>query len=208
MNTIGPPPSRSRLRLLPILGALFAFGMIVLGVSALWVFSSLRLSSDARALRNSLFAASSASWSKKIEVNLGWLVVTTARMGLRFARLDPKARIALESPRTGQIGIYELRDGRRRADRAALLSAADRMMAERGWERLVGVLEPETLVVIYVRKGVSSPQNLPVCFAVIDHERLVVGSARSNLEPLMRLATQEFEKHEHRAPVEFSAVFR
>jgi len=208
MNTIGLPPSRSRVRLLPVLGALFAFWVVLFAIGALWVLSSLRLSSDARALRNSLFAASTASWSKTIEVNLGWLAVTTARTGLRFARLDPKARIALESPRAGQIGIYELRDGRRRADRAALLSAADRVMANRGWDRLVGVLEPETMVAVYVRKGVSSPQNMAVCFAVIDHERMVVGSVRSDLEPLMQLARQEIEKQKRRAPLEFSAVFR
>ena len=198
MNAPAFSSPRRRSLFLPILGAILLLGLFFLASASLWVISSLRLSSTARVLRNGLFASTSAHWNKKIEVNAGWLTVKAAQEALRFAHLDRKARTALESLRAGQVGVYELANRRDGLDRAAFLSAADHVMAGRGWDRLVGVLRPEAMVAVYIQKNISSPHDLAVCFAVMEREHLVVGSARSNLKPLMDLASEEWEKHEHR----------
>jgi len=201
--------SRSSNPLPAILGLAVALVVVFFTAAGIWVMSSLRLGGDARALRNAVFTSAAARWDRKIEVNAGSFTVNLARTGLQFARLDSEARTALEALRAGEVGVYQFKGGRDQVDRAALFAAADRAMERRGWYRLVGVMKDAEMVAVFVSKKAGSPEDLKVCFAVTDGEHLVIGSARANLEPLARLASEQIESHlAHRAPVRLSAAMR
>jgi len=203
-KTSAPPSSQ----LLWILAGTFALGLIFVLLLVAGVTSYVRLGSDERALRNGLLEAA-GPWERKLEVNLGSFTVGLARTGLLFAKLDSQARTALQTIRAGEVGVYQLKHGRGRIDQAAMLRSADRVMAGRGWDRLVGVVNSDRLVAVYASRKALSPQDFKVCVAVIDDGRLFVASARSNLEPLMELIRSRPEWPLHaRAVPPLSAVFK
>src|SRR5690242_12302246 len=107
-----------------------------------------RLSRDARCLRDSLTdlrSAASPAWHKRFELRVGAITCALVRTGLHFAPLDADARLALDSVRGGEAGIYEDHGRVRWSDRTALLSNADSAMEQRGWERLVRVAQKDDL---------------------------------------------------------------
>lgn len=190
MNTpplINPVPIRRGNLILTLLGLTLVLGFTFIAVVVLGVMSYVHLGSDARALRNSLSRTASIPWKKTVEVNIGSFTTSLARVGLEFAHLDHDARLALQAVRSGEVGVYELAKGSK-PDPAKLLPSADAVMDKRGWDRLVGVSEPGTLVAIYVRRTAPSSGDLQFCFAVFAEEHVVIGSARGDLAPLVELA--------------------
>ncbi len=186
MNSSEKPSAPPSAQLLRILAGTFALGVVFVLLIVAGVTSYVRLGPDERALRNGLLEAA-GPWERKLEVNLGSFTVGLARTGLLFAHLDSNARTALRTIRAGEVGIYQLKQGRGRVNQAAMLRAADRVMAGRGWDRLVGVVNSDRLVAVYASRKALSPGDFKVCVAVIDDGRLFVASARGNLEPLMEL---------------------
>ncbi len=177
------------LGLLLALGALLGLVLLVVGVTGY-----IRLGRDTRALRDSVLKSSVARWDKKVEVSVGACTLKLVRFGLSFAPLDAEARKvlgALKSVRGAEAGVYKLHDGRSLLDRAAMMAAADDVMAARGWDRMVGVLNRRDLVAIYVPKGARPARNVKVCLLALRGPDLVVASARSNLEPLWELAMEQ-----------------
>ncbi len=174
------------------LGVLFVatlgLPIILLACGLLTLASLLRLDGDARALSDSFLGSRDLQWQRRIEVNARWPVVSLARAGLGFAKLEPEARLALQSIRAGEVGVYHLEDRTRGGSSMSVLRKADEVMSGRGWERLVGVVEEGQTVAVYVKRDAGSTGDLKVCFAVMARDQLVVGSARSDLEPLMKLA--------------------
>ncbi|MFO1513363.1 MAG: hypothetical protein U1F83_10695, partial [Verrucomicrobiota bacterium] len=55
----------------------------------------------------------------------------------------------------------------------------------RGWERVVGVLDGEDLVGVYVPGKAISAEQLRCCIVVFDGRQMVLVSARANVEPLL-----------------------
>jgi hypothetical protein len=151
------------------------------------VMGYFRLSSETKALRQAVMGARTGDWEKQFGVNVGGLTLDLVRAGSSFFKLPREARAALDALRGADVGVYQLRSARLALDPPAILPAADRAMKERGWERVVGVLDGQTLVAIYVpRKGLSAGR-IRCCLAVLDDRQLVVVSARGNLDPLMRV---------------------
>ncbi len=185
-----PPIARPRNWLIPVLLFILVLGALLLGSVVYGITSYLRLGSDERALRNGLLKAAAAPWERKLEINVGPLTVALARIGLLFAHLKPEAQKAAQCIRAGEVGIYQFENRARPVDRAALLAAGDRVMDGRGWDRLVGVIEPHNFVAVYVPRKSPAAKELKVCVAVIDEGRLVVASARGNLEPLMEIVRE------------------
>jgi len=102
------------------------------------------------------------------------------------------------------VGVYKLREGHKELKRAVILSAADKAMARRGWDRIVGVLNQGEFVAIYVRHDLRSTRNVRVCLLTLSGEGMVVASARSNLEPLMEMAFKRVEwRQKGRVPIPF-----
>ena len=147
-----------------------------------------KVSSDAGALRDSAEKSSGSNWDKQIEIGVGVITLNLARTGLAFVSLDPEARNALRAVRAAEVGVYKLHGAHSTLNHAAVLSAADKVMAERGWDRIVGVMNRDGLVAIYVRKDASSSRNLKACLVTMNREEMVVASARSDLEPLFEIA--------------------
>lgn len=198
MTTANPqplPPRRRRSPLLAVLAIGAGVGVFTLGLLILGLTSYLRVGRDVKALRDSLRASAAVRWDKKIEVNVGAFTLGVARACLSFADsdLDREARKALGALRAAEVGVYHLRDRRRRLDNAALLSAADEAMAARGWERLVGVSERRDLVAIYVPRDARSERDIKACMAIVNNREVVVAAGRGDLEPLMDLALRELQ---------------
>jgi hypothetical protein len=140
---------------------------------------------DTRALRQTVLRASGVEWTPNIELGVGGGLLGLARVGLSFADLPSEARAVLSSVRSADVGIYHLRE--RCPDRSALLAATDRGMAEKGWERVVGVISGRELVATYLPRELRSSRDVRLCVMVLEGEQLVIVSARGNLEPLFEL---------------------
>src|SRR5262245_5868471 len=160
-----------------------ATGLLTIGLTGCF-----RVSSDVGALRDSVMKAAQAEREQRIEIGVGPITLNLARAGLAFVDLEPDARTALQVVRSAEVGVYKLRGGHKQRSHAAMLSAADKTMAERGWDRVVGVMNPRELVAVYLAANARSPRSVKVCVVVLNGKELVVASARSNLETLMELA--------------------
>ena len=110
------------------------------------------------------------------------------RAGLSFVSLPPEARTALRAVRGAEVGVYHLSEDMSVLDQGALLSAADRAMAGRGWERLVGVCREHEFVAVYLPKEQRASAQVQAYVAVVNRADLVVVAARTALEPLLELA--------------------
>jgi hypothetical protein len=176
--------------------ALFAALILSIATLAVGVVRSFGLGPDSAALRDGLMKSRAASWSRQVEVGVGSLPVTLARSALNFVPLEPEVRSALQSFRGGEVGVYQRHNTNTRVDQSKLLEAADRTMSRRGWDRIVGVGSPGELVAVYVPHDLKSPRNVRVCVVVADREQLVIVSARSNLEPILQLASGRPEWNE------------
>jgi hypothetical protein len=154
-----------------------------------------RVSTDVGALRDSVTKAAQAEQEERFEIGVGPLTLNLARAGLAFVDLEPEARTALRAVRSAEVGVYKLRGERREFNHAAMLSAADKTMAGRGWDRVVGVINRHELVAIYVPGNARSSRNMKVCLVTMNDRELIVASARSNLEPVIELAWDKTQHH-------------
>lgn len=164
--------------------ALLLCPFVALGVIALGAASYLHLSSDTRALRNGLMKASGVEWQQNIGLNIGGTTLSLVRAGVSLAPLDAHARAAVQTVRGVEVGIYELTAGAKPPDCAAMLAAADTVLNARGWERVVGVLDGEELVSVYVPSEAIMARQVKCCVLVFDGQQMVLVSARADVEPL------------------------
>jgi len=185
-----PPATRRPTRRLWLWG-LLATPLLLLVVLAAVVANCFRLGSDTRALRNELIRSSGVEWRQRIALNAGRLTLGAIRAGLSCARLDTGARAALQSVQTAGVGVYQLPSGTPPPDRAAMLAAADSAMTARGWERVVGVMDGQDLVTVYLPEKNVSVHRLKCCVMVFDGEEMVLVSAQGNLEPLLKYALDQ-----------------
>ena len=178
------------------------YGVATLGV--VQAISFFRVSSDSRALRECIIGADAPSWHKKAEVSPGVVSLGLARLGLSFVEGIPQeARTALQALRGAEVGVYERSVGGDMGPRSSMLAAADRAMAARGWERVVGVVERRDVVLVYVPRDLRAGRQARVCVAVINERNLVVAMARANLAPLLRLAQEAFSRAERLRAVRY-----
>jgi hypothetical protein len=167
---------------------------LVIGVTGFF-----RLGRDARCLRNSLTQAgepASVNWDKKIELSVGPLSCSMLRAGLSFVHLDPDARQALRVVRGAEVGVYQSQSRFPGVSPSRALASADRAMADRGWQRLVGVVKEHEWVLVYVPNDMKSTANVRACVAIMEPRQLVIVAARSNVDPLLALALRHAEEKE------------
>ena len=162
---------------------------------AVGVTSYFRLSSDTKALRNGLIKSSGVEWRQRLALNVGGLTLGAVRTGISFAPLDAKARAALEAVRGAEVGIYQLASGAEPPDCATMLAAADTAMTARGWDRVVGVIDRDNLVTVYISEKTTSARRMECCVMVFDGEQMILASAQANLQPLLQIALEETTAH-------------
>jgi len=182
---IQPPPKKRRWLWLVV--ALLLIPLMALGGLALGVASYFRLSSDTRALRNELTQASGAKWRKQLNLNIGNTTLSLARVTSALVKLDADVHTALNAVRGVEVAIYELDSTAKVPDRAAMLNATDKALNSRGWERVVGVLDGDDMVSVFLPAKISSANQLKFCVVVLDGRQLVLVSARVNPQPLLEL---------------------
>ena len=155
------------------------------------VTSYFRPSSATKALRNGLIESSGVEWRQRIALNVGGLTFGAVRGGLSFFPLDARARAALGAVCGAEVGIYELVSDAERPDCAAMLAAADKAMTSRGWDRVVGVIDGDNLITVYISEKTTSARRLECCVMVFDGEQMILASALANLQPLVQIALEE-----------------
>ena len=101
-----------------------------------------------------------------------------------------EARTALRALEGAEVGVYERSAGGGMGSRSTMVAAADRAMAARGWERVVGVAERQQMVLVYVPRNLPTWGRAQVCVAVVSERELVVALARAKLKPLLELAQE------------------
>jgi len=189
---IHPPAKR---RWLWLILAIILLPLIPLGGLALGVASYFHLSSDTRALRNELTRASGTEWRKQIGLNIGDTTLGVARGALLFINVDRDAQTVLRAVHGVEVSIYELASTSNAPDRAAMLNAADKAMSSRGWERVVGVLDGDDMVSVFLPAKITSASQTKCCVTVLDGRRLVVVSARADLQPLLECLRNKSDWH-------------
>jgi hypothetical protein len=153
--------------------------------------------SEAQAVQDALVNGLPGEWQTRIQVSVGPALFGLARAGVALADIEPEARTAIRSVRGCKVSIHQFVGDK--ADRAAMLAGADRTMNERGWERVVGVLDRDELVAVYAPSGELTTRRLPLCVMVFDGRELVVVSALGNAEPLAELAFAELRRAQGQA---------
>src|SRR6185503_11503215 len=144
------------------------------GLVTICLTGCFRVSSDVGALRDSVMKAAHAEREERIEIGVGPLTLNLARAGLSFVDLDPEVRAALQVVRSAEVGVYKVRNKRQQLSHAAMLSAADETMADRGWDRVVCVMNRHEFVAVYVPGNVRSTRNMKVCFVTVNNHECVV----------------------------------
>jgi hypothetical protein len=175
-------------------------GFIVLGVVVLFlmmcaigVVGAFQLGSETTVLRKTFMSSVAGNWDKKIAIRVGGITTALVRGGSRFFNLPPEPRAALDALHGAEVGVYNLREEPGYVERGAILTRADRAMAARGWDRIVGIIQEHDLVAVYMPHKKVSARNLRCCVAVFSGRDLVVVSARGNVEPLLALAEKHIE---------------
>ncbi len=189
----------------PKLGIALAVALGSLGLTGCF-----KVSRDVQALRDGVVKAAQVEEPQgRIELGVGALTLNLARAGLAFVDLEPEARTVLHAVRSAEVGVYKFRGRRQRPNYAAVLSAADKTMAGRGWDRVVGVMNRNELVAIYVPAQAHSTRNVKVCVVALNGQEMVIASARSNLETLTALALDRVDRHTiDLSPLRLSALER
>lgn len=193
MNSIPPVQPVSRRSWAWIWVALGFMGLLMLVplTLAVMVWSALHTGRDATALRLAAARASDVRWERTVEFSAGHLLFSLARFGLGFAPIDRDARLALRSVQRAEVAVFEPRPGSATPlNRAAILTEADVVMTRRGWDRLVGVVDSDQTVAVYVPAR-GGQEHLDACILVVNQENLIVVSARTDLAPLLELLERQ-----------------
>jgi hypothetical protein len=150
-----------------------------------------RVSSETRALRDATLELVDAD--EKIELGVGFFTVRLARFGSQFLELPPEAKLVMEAVSGAECSVYEIRGGK--PDSSEVLLRADKAMAKRGFDRIVGVADREDLVAVYIPRSMKSHRNMQVSVLVLNRTQLVCVKARGDLEPLMQIALDQANQH-------------
>lgn len=187
-NSKVKPRSGLRLILRWMLGltAVSTLGLAVVAVNLL------TLNRETAALRNAMFAATGASATTVVQLDIGpaWMLASRAVVAL-VPQVPDEARLALKAARRACVGVYQIPHGIQVRDGAALMVRADELMADRGWTRTVGVMKKSQTVLLYVQKQPENSDGLRVCVAVCEGSQIVVVSAEVATEPLRELLAQK-----------------
>ena len=188
---VTPSPARRSYARWIIAGLVILVAPMVLVAAGL--FSLLTLDRDAAVLRREVMTATGSDWHTKVQMNLGWGTLGTARTVLRFIEHKDiaDARLALQAVRSASVGVYERTNRDDDVDLDQMLVHTDKMMERRGWSRMVGVVEGRQTVLIYTSDVKMSSDKIDLCLAVVDGRELVVVSTRVDAAVLAELV----EKH-------------
>lgn len=179
-----PVPRRSAFRTF-LLWCAVSVGVCLLALGSV-VWSAVTLSREARTLKDAMVATLDAPVTTKVQVTAGPGLLAAARGVLWFLPEVPAdATTALGSVRSASVGVYQLTFDA--ADRRGCVRQSDARMSARGWQRVVGVNDGNSTVLVYAPQGASSHRRLDLCIAVMEGRDLVVVSTEVEPEVLLPL---------------------
>jgi hypothetical protein len=189
MNAIPIPPRIEHARRSGVwdwiwvcLGIVVFYGLLAWGVTSFF-----RLNGDAAALKNAVLSAAPPGTEQMITVNVGPLTTGAVRAGLSFIHLPPEARAGIQTLRSAEVSVYKLGQSLDCFDPQKAFAGADKVMKQRRWTRVVGVVKDGAFVAVYMPSRTSSPEKLRCCVAVLNDRDLVVAGVRGDLVPLMEV---------------------
>ena len=153
-----------------------------------------RVSSSTQALRETALENLDGVWEERIEISVGRLTFAAAQLGGRFVELPPEAKTILDCAKGAEVSVWEGRQGQN-LQGATILKKADRRMKEEGWCRVVGVINEDELVAIYVPEDMKSTRDVQVSVLVLQDRQMVCVAARSDIEPLFKLGLSKIQEH-------------
>lgn len=171
-----------------VLGLAGGLGLAVFGVTGYF-----RLSGEAAALRESAMASIGGNWDKKLALHVGWVTTSLVRAGAHLFKLPPEPQAALDSLRGGEVGIYKLHENAGWVDHRAILARADKAMAARRWDRVMGVSREDELVAVYVPRRGLSEKRMSCSVLVLQGRDLIVAGGSGNLQPLLEIAGKHID---------------
>lgn len=185
------PQSAIHREWLTLFAIIMGLAMCMLIALVIGVTGYFRLGGNTAVLRRVMVETTGQHWKKKVEFNVGSWTTGLAQLGSGFIPMDARAKEVLRGVRAAEVGVYRLSQSLDAATSAELMAATDRAMGGRGWNRLVGVRNHDVTVMVYAPKQTISPDDVTVCFVVVDGRDVVVGQGRGSLEPLMSLWRME-----------------
>lgn len=160
-------------------------------ITAIAVASVFTLNRDAAALRREAFAALEMRATPRVQFSAGPVLMTLLRTGIGLIDKVPgDARLALDAVRAASVGVYRIEHPIPAGRRAKLLAAADARMHRRGWTRVVGVLDGQETVMIYVPEDAASGGMQRICLLVCQRDEIVVVAATAKIDALLHLAAE------------------
>ena len=170
--------------------------VVVLAATA---YSCIHLERDADRLRHLVMKHHQADWQTRVQLSVGSATLASLRGCLQLVHHKDIAEVrqVLGAVRQASVGVYEIPVGQSRATRASLLMDTDRAMARDGWVRIVGVVDGDEKVMIYVPEDSDEPERF--CLAVVTDEELVVVSATVDPEALASLVEHHAGRDLHRS---------
>jgi hypothetical protein len=193
---VGRRRSRSILRLVLFFGLGIAVSPFVfLAVIAVYVLSCLHLDSTTDALRSVAVHHSGGGWESVARGTVGWLPIAIARTAMPFVKeAPPEALVALQSIKGAQFAVCKRSKASGPAEFGVLLAEADRVMKGDRWEKVVGVIDHDACVGVYVPSKGLAEDRVRTTFFVVSGNDLVVGSADADLRPLIELASMKLRE--------------
>ena len=164
---------------------LFSLAAILLAGSGCF-----RVSSDTRALRDAALESTDAD--EKIEIGVGFFTLGAARMGTRFLDLPPEARTILASVKSAECSVYDVQSTK--GNPVKVLARADKSMDERGYDRVVGIVNRDELIAVYVPRSTAFNNSAGVSILVLNKEQLICVKARGDVEALIELGYQQMQR--------------
>ncbi|HET7537219.1 MAG TPA: hypothetical protein VFJ90_12235 [Candidatus Didemnitutus sp.] len=193
MDPVPVSPAPRRRRIWPWVLAICLAPFVVLAVFAASVVT---LSRDAWILRRHVMSATNSGWHTKVQLSVPGIVVSAVRTGLCCVHSPDidEAKVALKAVKNASVGVYEL-DDPRHADwsREQLFAETDKAMQRRGWVRMVGVVDHNDAVLVYVPQDLDTDEPVDLCVAVVNNRELVVCSTTLDFDQVAKFAERHMK---------------
>ncbi len=188
LDRLGSSPSapRTHLRLFWLVVALGCLPLVLTGC--------FQASNDTRALRAVLLENAEAQPDTQISFAVGSVALGLTRCGSWFVDLPPEARAGLAAARSAEVSVSEFGGRRGPGNPRNVLAKADRLMTEKGWEKMVTVLDRREAVLLYAKPAGLFEDQLRVTVVVMNEKELILVAAQAKLDPLLKLVEAQLAK--------------
>ena len=188
-NSNIPPAPRRRFRFVHWFLISMAAMTVVVAVEVSRVFF---LSDEASELRVSFVDSTDIDVQTKVQFSVGPGILGIGRFVTNFIDdIPPEAREALQAVRRTSVGVYELDRIPSEDERVELFRSSHQRLSEEGWEQVVSVTENNETVMIFIPAEITNENEIEFCITVCSGRDLVIVSATTRTEPLLKIAQRE-----------------